>query len=80
MKEETKPEMTAEEFVEAIVAMQAQSCFMGTFEMDELREEVRACLRSVILGKLYEFAQEFNESSSPYILDGMIEKFLSNNQ
>lgn len=80
MSNGTKQEMTVEEFAEKYCNLGPELTENMQVIMKNNKEQLLADLRSVILGKLYEFAQEFNESSSPYILDGMIEKFLSNNQ
>ena len=82
-KSSQKAEMTPEEFVikwRSTWPDLSKQNASGSYELKNDGKYLLSDLRSVIRGELLRFAQEFNEHSSPDILDGMIDKFLNNNQ
>ncbi len=74
---ETKKEMTAEEFVNYVVSLRTYACFMTEYDIDSLKKEVTADLRSVIREKLKEFCHRYLPDRNEI---AYVDEFLKNNQ
>ena len=72
-KEETKQEMTAEEFVNCVVNLRTSACFMTEGDTKELHDEVAGHLRSVMRGETSELLKQRDELREALI--DMVDQF-----